>query len=108
MSRPPRTLRIGPYTFTLRVDDAAIIDEVGTGVDSIAAFTNLAALTMTFATKANQPAAVVHEILHVLSDQSGLNIRLGQEREEDVVQSLEHGLLAVIRANPALIAYLTE
>lgn len=100
----PRSIRIGPYTFTLRVDDAAVM---GTQ-DSIVAFTDLPKRVMTFSSNADQPASVVHESLHAIFDQSCLNIRLGSEREEDVIQSIDHGVLAWIRANPALMRYLVE
>ena len=103
----PKTLRIGPYKYTLKVDDAAILDYQSVGGEQVGAFTDPPHRSMTFASASSQPSTTLHEVLHVLCDQSGLNIRLGSEREEDVIQSIEHLLLGVIRDNPALIAYLT-
>ena len=108
MSKFPRTLRIGPYRFTLRVDDAAVLAYQDAGGAGVGALTNLPDHTMIFASACDHPAAILHEILHALADQSGLNIRLGNEREEDVIQSLDHGLLGVLRDNPDLLRYLIE
>ena len=105
-SRLPRSLRIGPYTYTLRVDDAAILAYQAQAGEIVGALTHLESFEMKFASTSSGPSTVLHEVLHVLMDQSGLAQRLGDEREEDTIQSLDHLLLGVLRANPALVAYL--
>ena len=104
----PKSIKIGPHTFTTRVSDAAIMAMADARGDGISAFTDLSQLTMTFATASNLPVSVIHEVLHALFDNCGLNVRLGSDREEDVIQSIDHGLLAVLRSNPTLVEYLTK
>ena len=108
MARLPRALTIGPYRYELRVDAPAVLtytNIVGTGANG---FSELLEHRIVLASAENAHHVILHEILHVLADQSGLDMRLGTDRTEDVIQSIDHLLLGVIRANPALVEYLTE
>ena len=55
---------------------------------------------------------VLHECLHALMDSSGLSYGIGHEKlvysEEALLQVLDTALLAMLRANPALVAWLTS
>ena len=104
----PRTVKIGPYRYSLLVDDAAVAAQERASNDSIDAFTSLAKHEMRFSSAAHQPVSVIHEVLHALFDLTGANIRLGSEREEDVIQSIDHLIVALLQENPALIRYLVE
>ena len=104
----PKSVKIGPYKYALRVDDAAVLQRSDDSNDCINGYCDLDAHEIVFATRAQKPSSVLHEVLHAVFDQSGLNIRLGAEREEDVVQSLDHILWGVLRDNPNLVAFLTD
>lgn len=57
-----------------------------------------------------QRDTVLHEVLHAVSEHSGLRYAL-QDRttpmpEEELMQHLDTGLLGVLRDNPALVAWL--
>lgn len=52
--------------------------------------------------------ALLHELLHAIGRQSGLEYEPGEYTEEKFVVSLSHGLVALLRDNPALVEYLTH
>lgn len=50
-----------------------------------------------------QPAVLVHEILHGILEQAGM-----EEHPEQAIIALGYGLVQVLRENPGLVQYLQE
>ena len=50
--------------------------------------------------------ALLHEILHAIGRQSGLEYEGGDYTEEKFVIAFSHGLIALLRDNPELVDYL--
>ena len=96
----PRTVRVGPYRYKVvdrhgsenlgecEVDKLRIHVQVGQPPDS-------------------ERDTLLHELLHACIAHSGLDRRLADDVEEDVVRSLSPILLDTLRRNKNLIAYLT-
>jgi len=55
-----------------------------------------------------QREALLHEILHATCSATGINERLDADEAEYVVTALAPALLAVLRENPHVVAYLTS
>lgn len=52
--------------------------------------------------------ALLHEILHAIGRQSGLEYEGDDYTEEKFVITFSHGLLALLRHNPELVRYLID
>jgi hypothetical protein len=104
--KPPKTVRIGPAKWKIRLADLPELDDK-------------LGLTMsrhsTIVIHENQSAAamrdtVVHEILHAVLVDAGISIALGidHDDEERMVRLLAPALLGVFfRDNPQLVTFLT-
>ncbi len=55
-------------------------------------------------TEPMQKIALLHETLHAIVHQSGII----EDAEENLVIAISHGLYALLRNNPDLIAYITD
>lgn len=51
---------------------------------------------------------LLHEVLHTITEYTGVDDDLGADDEEKVVNRLAPVLLDVLRRNPKLVAYLTD
>lgn len=108
---PPDKVKVGPHVYRI-VRDRAAIDRAGQAMSAtllghcdrqaleIAVAPDLAG-TVTAET-------VVHELLHAITDLTGLEDRLGDALEEEVVRALSPRLLELLRDNPDLVAYLVK
>lgn len=113
-SSVPDTIVVGAARYTLLVDQAAIDKaavEMGYGVQGkLCGHHSHAGLTITL--HPDQPAdgardSLLHEVLHALASQTDLN-RDWAEHDEAFVARLTPALLALLRANPALVQFLTS
>jgi hypothetical protein len=104
----PRHIKIGPFRYAVEYTDSptSIIvanDDAGRCIhDSCKIIINS---TM-------HPAmvreSVFHEMLHAVTNTTGVASALGDEKEEATVTTLSATLLDVLRRNPGLVRYLTE
>ena len=111
-ARLPRTVKIGPHTYRVKIDGAAVdrlAKEHGRPLD---AYTDFQDHTIVMQRKqSDRRRTLLHETLHALLDLSGIDLRLGSKKppdDEEIIQSLDGMLLAVLRDNPTLLAFLTE
>ena len=96
----PRQVRIGPYRYKVmdrrggtdlgecEVDHLLLHISVGQPLDS-------------------ERDTLLHEVLHACIAHSGLDRRLADDVEEDVIRSLSPVLLDTLQRNRALVRYLT-
>lgn len=112
MTTLPDTVKIGPFTYSIVVDQAAIDrcgQQSGANLDG-----NTDANTQTITVRPEMPPereadTVVHELLHAAIEHAGLNCRGPLEdhgAEEQVVNTLSPWLLGALRDNPQLVDYL--
>lgn len=97
--KPPRRFRVGPYSYRLEMRHGG--DELG--------LTDLNMLTVNIRAELAADLTretVLHEVLHTITDMIGERMRLGSDREEEIIRSLSPALLMVLRDNPKLVAYL--
>ena len=51
---------------------------------------------------------LLHELLHVVTEITGLHFKWGDERDEEIVRRLSPILLELLRRNPDAVAYLMD
>lgn len=106
--KPPSSIVVGPYTYSVVLDEAAIHRasfEAGSPVSGnteeaaqrIALDPNLAADALA--------ECLVHELVHVLILQAPLG--LTREEDERLAHAFGYSLLDVLRRNPELVTFLT-
>lgn len=104
---PPKKIHVGPFDFDCQHDPEHLAALGG------AAAMNFAKLRIVY-DKSQAPGylrdSILHEVIHAAYQQTNLfeNSEAANEREEALVAALTPRLLDVLRANPKLIAYLTE
>lgn len=109
--KPPRTIKIGPHRYTVRVDKARIdhhAHEIGDPLAGACEHDELEIAVDPNLVPSKQREIVLHESLHGMIATSGLGILIGHKREERACRLLAPLLLQVIRDNPALIRYLQQ
>ena len=112
--KPPATVKVGARVYTVTVDRAAIDAASVREQLDLAGHVDHATHAITLApdlSEGHTREALLHELLHVIVDATGMGDGRGPltpaSREEQVVQALGAGLLAVLRDNPRLLTYLT-
>lgn len=107
MSRLPKSIKVGPYRYAVRVDDATVDKEAG-GRD-LYAITRTGVHEIVFRKNTEDlQATLLHEVLHAVWALSGLDGRWeSHPTEEDAIETLDSLLLAVLQENPSLVSYLT-
>lgn len=105
----PTTVKVGPYDWTIVPDhEMAQVDEVwGTTL-----IPSHQIRLDPQAPPARLRATLLHEVLHVVMNVSGLSFRFNDKEdrvnEESVVREVSTLLYQVIRDNPDLVEYLLE
>ena len=98
---PPKRVVIGPFSYQVVVDadrlPADLYGQCDKGKHVIALHPDQSAPRLR--------ATLVHELLHALCDLTGLD---DDKAEERLVTVLAPALLAVLRDNPRLVAWLAE
>lgn len=110
----PESVTIGPHVFALTVSSAAVDAECVKSQRRLFAYTDLGAMKVYLSAPPNLVGSmlretVLHECLHVMLDGNGMAYGLRNEthyNEEALAQHLDTPLLGLLRANPALVAWL--
>jgi hypothetical protein len=109
--KPPAQIKVGPYTFAVNVDAAAIDkDSVSERADLDGRFKprEQEILIRPGLGPDNAADTLLHEVLHAVFMVSGLVGTLGEEQEENVVTVLSPALLDALRRNPKLVGFLLQ
>lgn len=107
---PPKTFTVGPFRYTI-VFDRAVLDRsaVTSGDnDERDGETDWDNLVVNIAPGLSPDAAretIFHEMLHTVTDITGLRFEVGDEKDEQVVRRLSPILLDTLRRNSALREY---
>ena len=111
MNGPPKTIVVGPFTYSVTFDQAAI-DAASVAADtSLRGETDHALLTIVVHPKLAAQQAVetlLHEVLHTVMTVAGITQDFGDDKEEQIVNRTSPLLLDVLRRNPSLVAYLVN
>ena len=102
---PPRLVKVGALSYTVHHDQDRIS---GGDRGNIDAESN--AIRIAPSLEASRKRVIVlHEVVHAVLEAAGWRWDDTRERgHEDVVNTITPGLLAVLRDNPDLVAYLRE
>ena len=111
----PESVLIGPHTFSLNVNSAAVDAECVRSGRTLFGYTELGAQSIFLVGAPRLVGTMlrevaVHECLHAIFDSCGLSHGLRQNNtysEEALVQSIDTAVLSLMRDNPALVAWLT-
>lgn len=101
--RPPKKIRVGPYTFRVIRSSREIAGEAVGDTSprrSRIRYTDDQCPMQIRST-------ILHEVLHAIAHTAGI----GDEealKQEDFISRCEAGFLGVLRDNPKLLAYLTD
>jgi hypothetical protein len=108
--KPPRAIRVGPLVYTVSEDRTQLLEAVRAEQSGLLGITDHSAATITL-DKRQAPCmkrdTLLHEVLHCLTQTTGIADELG-DNEEGVVRRLAPALLGVLRDNAKLVAYLTD
>ena len=111
----PESVLIGPHTFSLKVDTAKVDAECVRVQRQYFGYTDIGGQAIWLTGKPGIDGTMlrevaVHECLHAIFDACGLSHGLRQNNtysEEALLQSIDTAVLSLMRANPALVAWLT-
>lgn len=106
---PPSSVVVGPFTYTVTVDQASI-DAASVGADtSLRGETDHALATIVIDPKlgpVQTAETLLHEVLHTVFTVAGITQDFGDEKEEQIVNRTAPLLLDLLRRNKALVDYL--
>jgi hypothetical protein len=102
----PKTLKIGPYDWQVRVEDGAA-DTCG---QADFEFHHLRLWPANLTSPSHVVGVALHECLHVIFDAHNLGKmkRDKEEREEAIVMGFEAGLVSLFRDNPKLLTWMKK
>ena len=107
----PKQVQVGPFTYSVTVDQAAI-DRAGQEMSNIPWATTehrKGKMVVSPGLEANQERdTMLHEVLHACIHAIGLNAYQKKDEQEQLVRSLTPILLDTLRRNPDLVEYLLE
>jgi hypothetical protein len=109
--RLPSVIRVGPRRYKVTSDRTRMGRLSRTERADLQGFTDHRALTIDI--DPNQAPdekadTLLHEVIHTVTNLTGLNGDWDAETEERVVNRLSPALLDVLRRNPTLVTYLLE
>jgi hypothetical protein len=99
--KPPSTIKVGPFTYRVEVDDAKVPDSMYGVCDKSEQRISL----HKDQSKQRLRLSLLHEVLHALCDLANLD---DDPVEERIVTQLSPVLLAVLLENPKLTRFLLE
>jgi hypothetical protein len=110
MSALPDHVDIGPFRYTIIRDERARLRMQEATQTLLLGHTDLDNLTVIIGEK--MPAGLaretlMHELLHVVCEVTGLHEKWGKSKEERIVRRLSPMLLELLQRNPDLVKYLT-
>ena len=106
----PAVVEVGPHPYTVTTEELAWLRVfAATNSAGLVGQTDHCLNTITI-DPALSPTmkrdTLLHEVLHAVFSATGVSRDLGSEKEEDAINRLTPTLLAVLRRNPELLAYL--
>jgi hypothetical protein len=108
--KPPKRITIGPHTYRVVVDRAAI-DRISAQSDRHVGQCCHETLVITVdpdLARSQMAETILHEVLHGAFSLIGACDVLSYDQEESVVRRLSPVLLEALRANERLVSWLTE
>lgn len=106
--RLPKRLHIGALTYTVSDDKTRMLEACREQGTDLLGHTDHARATILLERKAADCVkrdTLLHEALHVITDTCGLAAEWG-EKDEGYIRRITPHLLAALRDNPELVAYL--
>lgn len=107
MTEMPKSVKVGPYTYAVSTDEAAIRKFEHEKQSRHAGHTSHSELAIhvdPHNAAGYQRDTLWHEVLHCIVNVVNLQPKLS---EEEIICTISHMTLAVLRDNPDLVAYLT-
>lgn len=108
---PPSSIKVGPFVYTVRVDEDAVNRRDLSSRDSSEGYTDTAAHEIVIRQTADAKRTLLHELLHALFELSGMDVQMAERCkgiEEDAIQSLDGTLLMALRDNPEMVKFLVK
>lgn len=105
----PDHVDVGPYCYTITVDELARHRAQESAQTILLGHTNHDDLTVIINEKMSASLAretLLHEMLHTVNEVTGLRAKWGNAKEERIVRRTSPILLELLRRNPGLVAYL--
>lgn len=109
--KPPMAIDVGPYRYTVKVDEAAINKASVDAKDGLLGSHDGGRLVITLdpALAPDMMASVlIHELEHAILFQVGADEGLDQEQVERICNANSTLLLDMLRRNPKLVEHLTN
>ena len=106
----PTSVRVGPYTYTIKVDAERIKElekESDTDLFGMTTHGHLEIVLQPDVADTVLRETMLHEVLHAVLFNTGLSDRMTDKAEEHLVRALSPALFALLRENPDLVRYLT-
>lgn len=106
----PSSIDVGPFMYTVESDELDLLRTSKAEHEILLGHCDEAKLQILV--DLEQAAGqlrdtLLHEALHAVFAQLGLDDELGQAKEEMVIRRLSPALLALLRRNPQLVSFLT-
>jgi hypothetical protein len=109
--KPPAKVKVGPHTYTVVVDRAAIDRLSAEGGEKRLGECDAQRLTITVdpdQAPSQLADTLVHELLHACFDLIGAGEDISNETEEKLVRRLSPVLVSMIKDNQRLASWITE
>lgn len=107
----PKTVHVGALTYSITDDRAALLERCFEDLSRLLGSTDHVTCSIVIddrLVEGQKRDTVLHEVLHTVISNCGLSDEWGVDKEEGIVRRITPGILAVLRDNPDLVAYLTE
>lgn len=110
-SEPPSHVDVGPFRYTITSDELTRHRAQQTSLTVLLGNTDHDKLQIILTNDA--PIGLIretlmHELLHVVNEVTGLRQQWGNEKEERIIRRLSPILLELLQRNPDAVAYLTN
>lgn len=106
--KPPKLLRIGPFDYEVLRGAFSTLELASRDRVGECDYSDLTIRVSHQLAPGQQRETLLHEALHAVADLAGLPSELGADLDEKIVRRLAPLLLALMRDNPKLVAFLTE
>jgi len=104
----PETVRVGPFVYTVKLDDSLIDDRTNDGAWGLTRHQDQEILLKGSLHPMQHAETLTHEMLHVVWGLTALRKDFVRDDQEKIVTALAPIMLMVLRDNPALLRYLTK
>lgn len=111
MSKLPEHIDVGPFRYTITADELARHRAQEASQTILLGQTDHNELTIVLSEKMPDGVAretLMHELLHVVNEVTGLRSKWGNAKEERIVRRLSPVLLELLQRNPEAVRFLTS